>query len=81
MSQLLFPPVFDFLQGSINGFRVLVLISEEIWFPLNTDILFPKLFACLKPKHLPGLVWFGTADHELKPSLLWHNTDLALSPE
>ena len=50
-------------------------------FSLDTDILFPKQYACLKPKHLPGLVWFGTADHERKPSLLWHNTDLALSPE
>ena len=35
----------------------------------------------LEHPNLPGLVWFGTADHELKPSLLWHNTDLALSPE
>ena len=80
MSQLLFPPVFDFSQGSVNDFRVLVLISEEICYSLNTDILFPKQFACLKPKHLPGLVRFGTADRELKPSLLWHNTDLDRVP-
>ena len=81
MSQLLFPPVFDFSQGSVNGFCVFVLISEEMCFSLDTDMLFPEQFACLKPKQLPGLVWFGTADHELKPILLWHNTDLALSPE
>ena len=35
LSQLLFPPVFDFSQGSVNGFRVLVLISEEMWLLLT----------------------------------------------